>query len=283
MAQNSNELYTVLPNVKKGVADVGSKIYTNLQLEDLPNEVWVDVYGYDGIYEVSNLGRVKSLERYVSNGRGGEMFVKERILKQSFIGKEKKRVSVSLCVNNIAVKKEVNTVVFYSFNPELLSNKQNKEVCHLNKNGLDNRLINLSLLKISKSKKIAWKLGINDNCYKEYERRKEVTNKLKNKVCSTCNKKKSIENFERGRSKCKKCHGLNSYNRKLKKAGKKRVNNTKIYITDTITKEVFVSTNKNDCVISRQLINRYANTKKPVIPYRNSKHINPLLVEIRQE
>lgn len=76
----SNGLYTVLPNVKKGVADAGSKIYNNLQLEDLPNEVWVDVYGYDGIYEVSNLGRVKSLERYVSNGRGGKMSVKERIL-----------------------------------------------------------------------------------------------------------------------------------------------------------------------------------------------------------
>lgn len=283
MAQNSNELYTVLPNVKKGVADVGSKIYTNLQLEDLPNEVWVDVYGYDGIYEVSNLGRVKSLERYVSNGRGGEMFVKERILKQSFIGKEKKRVSVSFCINNIAIKQEINTVVFYSFNPELLSNNKGKEVCHLNKNGLDNRLINLSLLKISNSKKIAWKLGVNDNCYKEYERRKEVTNKLKHKICSVCNKKKSVKNFERGRTKCMKCKGLESYNNKLKKLGKKRVNNTKIYITDTVTKEVFVSTNKNECVISKQLINRYANTKKLVIPYRNSKHINPLLVEIKQE
>ncbi len=41
-------------DVKKSITDVESKIYTNLQLEDLPNEVWVDVYGYDGIYEVSN-------------------------------------------------------------------------------------------------------------------------------------------------------------------------------------------------------------------------------------
>jgi hypothetical protein len=25
----------------------GSKIYTNLYLEDLPNEKWVDTFGYD--------------------------------------------------------------------------------------------------------------------------------------------------------------------------------------------------------------------------------------------
>ena len=255
--------------------------WENRGIEDLPNEIWVDAYGYDGIYEVSNLGRVKSLERYVPNGRGGKRIVKERILKNSFIGKEKKRLSVSFCVNNIAVKQEVSTAIFYSFNYELLSNKKGKEVCHLNKNGLDNRLINLSLLKVSKSKKIAWELGVNDNCYKEYERRKEVTNKLKHKVCSVCNKKKSIKNFERGRSKCMKCKGLESYNNKLKKAGKKRVNNTKIYITDIVTKEVFVSVNKNKCIISRLIINKYANTKKLVMPYRNSKHINPLLVEIK--
>ena len=37
--------------------------YKNLSLENLPNEEWRDVVGYEGLYQVSNLGRVKSLPR----------------------------------------------------------------------------------------------------------------------------------------------------------------------------------------------------------------------------
>lgn len=43
-------------------------------------EIWKDVVGYEGYYMVSNLGRVKSLERTVWNSRGYRT-VKERILK----------------------------------------------------------------------------------------------------------------------------------------------------------------------------------------------------------
>ena len=52
-------------------------------------EIWKQVKGYEGIYEVSNLGRVKSLARTVRAiyGRAthySEQKVKERILKPSF-------------------------------------------------------------------------------------------------------------------------------------------------------------------------------------------------------
>ena len=33
-------------------------------------EIWKPVRGYEGLYEVSNLGRVKSLPRYVERGKG---------------------------------------------------------------------------------------------------------------------------------------------------------------------------------------------------------------------
>lgn len=32
-------------------------------LGDLPGELWRDVVGYEGLYEASNLGRVKSLPK----------------------------------------------------------------------------------------------------------------------------------------------------------------------------------------------------------------------------
>lgn len=44
----------------------------------MKKEIWKDIIGYEGLYQVSNLGRVKSLERYSSCGRK----LKEKILKQ---------------------------------------------------------------------------------------------------------------------------------------------------------------------------------------------------------
>ena len=37
------------------------KPYQNLSLEDMPGEVWKDIPGWEGRYQVSNKGRVKSL------------------------------------------------------------------------------------------------------------------------------------------------------------------------------------------------------------------------------
>ena len=37
--------------------------YQNLSLQDMPGEIWKDIPGWEGVYQVSNLGRVKSLLR----------------------------------------------------------------------------------------------------------------------------------------------------------------------------------------------------------------------------
>lgn len=37
----------------------------SLNLQDLPGEVWKDIEGFEGKYQVSNKGRVKSLDRYL--------------------------------------------------------------------------------------------------------------------------------------------------------------------------------------------------------------------------
>lgn len=46
-------------------------------------EIWKDIVGYEGIYQVSNLGEVKSLSRIVDRGLLPNRFQKERILKKS--------------------------------------------------------------------------------------------------------------------------------------------------------------------------------------------------------
>lgn len=37
------------------------EIYENLSIESLPNEEWRDIVGYEGLYQISSLGRIKRL------------------------------------------------------------------------------------------------------------------------------------------------------------------------------------------------------------------------------
>ena len=42
-------------------------------------EIWKDIKGYEGLYQVSNLGRVKSLPRLMWNGKGYYMSKEKRV------------------------------------------------------------------------------------------------------------------------------------------------------------------------------------------------------------
>lgn len=57
-------------------------------------EKWKPIPGYDGLYEVSSYGRVRSLERYKSNN-GGLQLIKEKILKPH--NTKKGYLTVQLC------------------------------------------------------------------------------------------------------------------------------------------------------------------------------------------
>lgn len=49
------------------------------------NEIWKPVVGYEGLYECSNMGRVKSLDRYVPHRYDGEFqFIKGTIRKTKY-------------------------------------------------------------------------------------------------------------------------------------------------------------------------------------------------------
>ena len=50
-------------------------------MEDVKEEIWRDIKGYEGRYQVSNMGRVKSLERTFIDKTGRKQLKKELILR----------------------------------------------------------------------------------------------------------------------------------------------------------------------------------------------------------
>lgn len=90
-------------------------------------EEWKDIEGYEGLYKVSNLGRVKSLEREVIYSNGSKRIHKERILKLSKRGRGYN--SVHLCKNNEEKTYTVARLVAIAFIPNDDPNKT--EVDHI--------------------------------------------------------------------------------------------------------------------------------------------------------
>lgn len=101
-------------------------------------EEWVDVKGYEGIYQVSNLGRVKGMER-VSSGAWGNANYKEAI-RSSYVKRSSGYEYISLFKNKKRRIHAVHRLVCNAFIP----NPQNKEhVNHIDKNRGNNLLVNL--------------------------------------------------------------------------------------------------------------------------------------------
>lgn len=46
-----------------------------------PNEIWKDIQGYEGLYQVSTLGRVRSLDRLIKSRYGNFRKITGKIIK----------------------------------------------------------------------------------------------------------------------------------------------------------------------------------------------------------
>lgn len=100
-------------------------------------EEWKDIKGYEGKYKISNLGRVKAIERKVRQGKG-EYFIKEHELKTwiDSVG----YVSVGLTVDSKTKYFRIHRLIAEAFIP----NPNNLPVInHLNGNKTDYRIENL--------------------------------------------------------------------------------------------------------------------------------------------
>jgi hypothetical protein len=116
--------------------DLESIFYTNESGEECI-EQWKDIPEYEGIYQVSDLGRVKALERhiFISN----RSCVYKPLIKKITLGKRGYYV-VQLCFNNGSKSKTIHRLLAELFIP----NPHNKpQVNHIHSNKLNNKISNL--------------------------------------------------------------------------------------------------------------------------------------------
>lgn len=101
-------------------------------------EIWKDITGYEGLYQISNLGRIKSLERKVKDNYG------YRIVREKILNCRKQKngyLAVYLYKNGKQKTIKVHRLVAYAFvkNDSLFNN----EINHIDENKLNNCASNL--------------------------------------------------------------------------------------------------------------------------------------------
>lgn len=101
-------------------------------------ERWLPVTGYEGYYEVSDLGRVRSLNRIIRHKSGTIYPVRGRVLKG--VVRPDGHLRVTLSVDAVKQVRFVHRLVLEGF---VGACPLGMQCCHNNGNPTDNRLINL--------------------------------------------------------------------------------------------------------------------------------------------
>jgi hypothetical protein len=140
-------------------------------------EIWKDIVGWEGLYEVSNLGNIRSADRVIAGPKPCGRRIKGRTRKTLMV---KGYVSINLSdkKSGRSTRNSVHRFMAEAFIP----NPENKpEVNH--KNGIknDNRLENLEWATRSENSKHAWDTGLVKKRFRTEEQKIEMrkTNKGK--------------------------------------------------------------------------------------------------------
>lgn len=105
-------------------------------------EWWKTIKGFEGKYEVSDLGRVRRIERYKRNEYGEEEKLPDKIITPSEIGRysESRYLSVGLIRNGVTERHYVHRLVANAFIP---NKKRLPTVNHIDLDKSNNDVRNL--------------------------------------------------------------------------------------------------------------------------------------------
>ena len=147
-------------NLKK-IIDITPDDALFYDLTNLPNEEWKDIKGYEKLYQVSNYGRIKSLERTTT---------KTHILKCYFT----KRGYCRICLYRDGIKRNffVHSLVMINFGKNLYDDSL--QINHLNENKKCNHISNLEWC--NNIYNIRYGTGIERSKVKKYKSVAQYTN-----------------------------------------------------------------------------------------------------------
>lgn len=110
-------------------------------------EIWKSIKGFEGFYEVSNLGRVRSLDRHIKASRGnGTRLMRGKIIKQcNSVG------YLKVILTNANKKRQVKVHIlvgesFLNYNP-----KDKTVIDHIDNNRTNNIITNLQIISHRKN------------------------------------------------------------------------------------------------------------------------------------
>jgi hypothetical protein len=134
-------------------------------LKNYKKEVWLPIKGYENLYKISSLGKVKSLDHKIIQ----KNFYKE--VEHPYKGKilairmpKNKYPYVHLSKNGKITTKKIHRLVAENF---ILNPLNKKEVNHIDGNKLNNKVNNLEWCTSSENKKHAFSTGLRLNEFGE--------------------------------------------------------------------------------------------------------------------
>lgn len=122
-------------------------------------EEWKPIIGFEGLYEVSSLGRIKSLPRNTTHGG---------IMKPHINGRNG-YAYVHLSKDGKSAPKRVHKLVMMAFDPRPTGPYYDKNftINHIDGNKTNNKLSNLEWCTQSENQKKAYEIGINGKCQRK--------------------------------------------------------------------------------------------------------------------